>query len=250
MPHDQSIFNPVEEVLWKTSQKIASYKSFYPSDASCIVKGRVVGRCLRYQFWRWKGLLPPERPTWRLALSAKLGDGCEQFFLDLYKRSGLLKGSQVGFFLQVMGLNISGRVDGLTKKGELIECKSAYGTAFFNQVNKAPKEEHLIQILVYLACLGLHVCILPYICRDNAAKRQGYRMSKKEIEAKGITFIGILSRWKRLKEYIDKDELPPCDYEPKSWNCGYCIYKVKCEEENRKNPTPEKKQTVESGSLL
>ncbi len=225
---DQKIFNPVDEVLKGGSQKLSAYKSFYPSDASCIVKGGVVGKCLRYQYWRWAGVEAPIRNTWRMALAMNLGDCTEKFFLELYQKAGMLKATQMPFFIQVMGLNISGRIDGITKKGELIECKSAYGTAFYKGVNQSPKLEHLCQIMVYLACLGLNECILPYICRDNPSKREGYLIRKKEIEALGITMVGIISRWKRLNKYKAKGETPPCDFDFKSWQCSYCLYREKC----------------------
>ena len=169
-----------------------------------------------------------EGSTYRSYLSQKLGYACEGVFLDIYESMGLLKGRDIYFKTEVMGLKISGRIDGLTRKDELIECKSAYGTAFFNAVNKSPKLEHLCQIMVYLACLGLDAAIIPYICRDNASKRAGYRMSKKQIEDLGITVIGIFSRWKKLQQNLNEKKLPDRDFEEKSWGCRYCVYKSLC----------------------
>jgi len=225
---DDSIFNPLEQWINKDAKKVSTYYSFYPSDASCVVGGKVVGPCLRKQYWRWMKEPVSEGTTYKSYLSMKLGNACEQVFLDIYEKMGLLKGRNLPFRTEVMGLKISGRIDGLTKKNELIECKSAYGTAFFNSVNKAPKEEHLCQIMLYLACLGLDIAIIPYICRDNAAKRIGYKMSKKEIENLGITASGILNRWKRLQKCLDEKKIPDRDYDKKNWNCRYCVYKSKC----------------------
>lgn len=228
VPQDNSIFNPLEDCIHKDSKNLSKYYSFYPSDAGCVVNGKVVGTCLRKQYWRWVGLPATEGASYRSHLSARLGNAAEAVFLDLYEKMGLLKGRNLSFKVEVMGLKISGRIDGLTKAGELIECKSAYGTAFFNSVNKSPKEEHLCQIMIYLACLGLDTCIIPYICRDNASKRAGYRMSKKDIEALGITTIGILSRWKKLQACLHEQKVPDRDYDIKSWNCRYCVYKTHC----------------------
>jgi hypothetical protein len=161
-------------------------------------------------------------------LSARLGNATEAVFLDLYEKMGLLKGRAIPFKVEVMGLRISGRIDGLTKKHELIECKSAYGTAFFNSVNKAPKPEHLCQIILYLACLGLDIVIIPYLCRDNTSKRAGYRMSKKEIEETGITAIGVLARWKQLQQFLNEKKEPPRDYEKTGWQCRCCVYRSHC----------------------
>jgi hypothetical protein len=228
IPQDSSIFNPLEIYIHKSSTNLYKYSSFYPSDASCVVNGEVVGTCLRRQYWRWIGVPATEGSTYRSYLSARLGYACEETFLDIYQRMGLLKGRALRHKATIMGMNISFKTDGETKKGELVECKSAYGTAFYNSVNKSPKLDHLCQIMMYMAILGIDICIIPYICRDNAAKRAVYRISKKQIESLGITAIGILGRWKKLQKCLNDKMLPDCDFEPKSWQCGYCVYKSMC----------------------
>lgn len=225
---DNAIFNPIEEAIHKNSKKPFQSKSFYPSEASCVVDKEIIGACLRKQYYRWIGMPPSEGTTYRTHLSAKLGDRCEEVFLDLYQQMGLLKGRALPFKCTVMGLNISGKLDGLTKEGEIIECKSAYGRAFAYSVCYSPKKDHLCQIILYMACMGIDSCIIPYLCRDDTAIRAGYRMSKKEIEATGITVIGILSRWKKLQQMLKDNITPEREFIRSAWQCRYCQYKTHC----------------------
>jgi len=191
-----------------------------------------VGECLRKQYYRWKQVPGGAATSYRTWLSARLGSAYEQAFLGAYRAQGLLKSSNAKFRVTVMGLTISGETDGVTKKGEILECKSLYGKAFYmklgDSVMNRPKREHLCQIMVYLGCLGLDTCILPYGSRDNTAKRQGYRIRKKDIEREGILFIRIIYRWKQLQKCLATETLPPRDFDYENWHCSYCPYKNLC----------------------
>ena len=227
---DSSIFQPLDNYI----RELHSYKttSFYPSSASCLIGKEVVGECLRKQYWRWKGEPILGDQTYRGWLAMRLGSAYEKAFLEGYWAQGLLKATDYPFYRVIMGLPISGRLDGLTKKGEIIECKSVYGKAFYmrpaESVMNRPKPEHLCQIMVYLAALGLDICILPYGSRDDTGRRQGYRLTKKDIEREGILFIKIIQRWKQLKFCLEMNELPPRDYDYENWQCKYCGYRKLC----------------------
>lgn len=231
MKKDDSIFQPVEDYLAHGTSRPTT--SFYPSSASCIIGKTVVGKCLRQQYWEWKNEPASQKQSYRSWLSARLGSAFEKAFLEGYRAQGLLKAADYPFRITVMGLPISGRLDGLTVKNEVIECKSAYGKAFFYSVGKEPNAEHLCQIMVYLAVLGLDTCLLPYGSRDDTGKRQGYRIRKKDLEAKGILFIKIIHRWKKLQECLNSNTLPPRDFQIDDWQCRYCHYQHLC---YRKSP--------------
>lgn len=224
---EDKIFTPVDSYLVK-SEYTREYKAFYPSDASCIVNGKVIGSCLRKQYYLWKGVLPTQVKSYKMMLSAALGNACEKFFLDIYRKKGLLKSAGDRLQATVWGLPISGKTDGTTYKRQLIEVKSAFGTAFYHSVNVEPKGEHLCQIMVYMCLGGYDECILPYMCRDNTNNRVGYVITKKEIEEKGIFMAKILQRWKILKKCLEKNEEPPCDFEARDWQCGYCVFRGIC----------------------
>lgn len=226
---DSSIFIPVDDYIRnQTSRRVTSY---YPSSASCYVGDKCVGECLRKQYYRWRGVEPCSPSTYRAWLSARLGLAYEEAFVSSYKAQGLLRARNYPFTRVIMGLPISGRLDGLTKRGEVIECKSVYGKAFYMKtasVMHAPKPEHLCQIMVYLAALGLNTCLLPYGSRDDTGRRVAYRLTKEEIEKQGIFFIKIISRWKLLQVYLTARELPDRDFCQEDWQCRYCGYQQLC----------------------
>jgi hypothetical protein len=222
---DNSVFDPLDDYI--KSIKGRATTSFYPSSASCRTEKGLVGACLRKQYYDWKGVEGAPM-TYRTYITFRLGSAYEHAFLEGYKARGLLKAADYPFRVTIMGLPISGRLDGLTKKDEVIECKSSYGKAFFYSVGNKPKPENLCQIMVYLAVLGLDVCILPYGSRDDQAHRQGYRLRKSDIENEGITFIGIIRRWKVLQAHLITDIPPDRDFEPGDWQCSYCGYRKIC----------------------
>jgi hypothetical protein len=227
---DDSVFHPIEDYIKNFRSRPTT--SFYPSSASCIIANEVVGECLRKQYYRWKQVPGGEESSWRSWLSQRLGSAYEKAFLEGYRAQGLLKAADYPFRVTIMGLPISGRLDGLTKKGEIIECKSVYGKAFYmklgNSVMNRPKPEHLCQIMVYLAVLGLDTCILPYGSRDDTGRRQGYRIRKRDIEREGILFIKIIQRWKILQLCLTTNMLPERDYDYEDWQCRYCQFRKLC----------------------
>jgi hypothetical protein len=225
---DESIWSPVEQYIHKLQDRFIQPTAFYPSSASCKVDGKIIGgwdSCLRKQYYKWKGVIPTNKIVYRSWLSARLGDAFESAFLDAYESQGLLKGRNIPFYTELMGLPIAGRIDGLTKKGEIIECKSGYGTAFSYSLKDKPKIENFPQILVYLAVLGLDTCILPYGSRDNTGFRSGFKITKQEIEKDGIILVKILKRWRALQMCVETNIVPERDFDLfNDWNCSYCEY--------------------------
>jgi hypothetical protein len=184
------------------------------------------------QYFKWKGTVPNRGMSYRSWISTKLGKSYEMAFLEGYRAQGLLKSSNAKFRVNIMGLTISGETDAITRQQEVVECKSVYGKAFYMKVGDSvahqPKKEHLCQIMVYLAVLGLDTCILPYGARDDTAKRQGYRIRKKDIEREGILFIKIIQRWKFLQFCLEHNEMPERDFEYDEWQCQYCQFQHLC----------------------
>jgi hypothetical protein len=223
---DGSIWTAVEEYV--SGFKSRKSTAFYPSEASCVVNGKIVGSCLLKQYYRWIGKEVEGGSSYRTWIAAELGKGYETSFLKAYRKAGLLKGVNVPVHFTVMGLEIRGRLDGLTHNHQIIEVKSAYGKAFFYSIKNHPKPEHLCQVILYMALLGIDVAIMPYGCRDDSGSRIGFRMRKREIEDMGITVIGILARWKTLKKHLKAGTPPPKDFTMTDWNCRYCSYMNTC----------------------
>ena len=222
---NDDIWTPLDDYIKEMPTRAT--RSFNPSDASCIVNGKLVGTCLRKQYYKWKGV-PSSPIDYRTYMTFRLGSAFEKAFLEGYQKKGLLRGQDVPFKATICGLKISGRLDGLTWLGEVIECKSSYGKAFLYSVGKKPKMDNLCQIMCYLAVLGLDVCLLPYGSRDDQAERQGYKIRKRDIEREGILFIGIIQRWKILQLHLGTNLVPERDYKRGDWQCNYCGYKQLC----------------------
>lgn len=227
---DDRLFEPLDAYLLAESTKPTRlYNAFYPSDASCVVDGKVIGRCLRYQFWRWTKEPFSEVTTYRTWIAGVFGSAYDDAFMKAYQACGLLRGAEVSHHVNVLSLPIHLRIDGETKKGELIECKSAYGWKFAKELSLEPDINHLVQIILYMGLLGFKACLLAYASRDNTGIRLGHRVTKPEIEAKGILLIKVLIRWKQLQDFINKKLLPPRDFDIKQdWQCRYCVYMNKC----------------------
>lgn len=227
---DDTIFDPLDAYLLAESTKPQRpYNAFYPSDASCEVQGKIIGRCLRYQFWRWNNEPFAEPMTYRSWISMVFGAAYDDAFMKAYRACGLLKGAEVPFRVHVMGLNIHGRIDGLTKNNIILECKTAYGWKFNKELATEADENNLVQIMLYMGILGMDTCCLAYGSRDNTGTRVGHRLRKRDIEAKGILLIKILIRWKKLQDFIKTGILPPRDFDiNKNWQCRYCVYMNKC----------------------
>jgi len=230
MKKDSSIFTPLDDFISELHSR--KTRAYYPSSASCYIGKELVGECLRKQYWRWKGEPGSGEQSYRSWLSARLGDAYEKAFIQGYRARGFLKAANLPFYKVVCGLPISGRIDGLTYKDEIIECKSVYGKAFYmkpsESVANRTKPEHLCQIMVYMGCLGLDICLLPYGARDDTGRRVAYRLTKRDIEREGILFVKIIQRWKILQVYLITETLPPRDYTPDNWHCRYCLFHKLC----------------------
>lgn len=225
---DESIFLPIEQYLLEEGKKPRRHDAFYPSDASCVVDGKVVGKCLRAQYYQWMGL-PQEPMNYRGWVTTRLGSAYEYQFLYAYQKQGLLKARNVPAHAVVMGLNVRGRLDGLTYGGEGIEVKTGYGAKFCYTVAVNPKLDHLCQIMLYMGILGIDTFLLPYGSRDDGGKRVGWRLRKKDIEGYGILLIKILARWKTLQRYVIEKKEPPRDFNLHlDWNCKYCSFWRRC----------------------
>jgi hypothetical protein len=223
---DDSIFIPLDEYIAEHESRPMT--AFYPSSASCRIGDKVVGGCLRQQYWKYKREPVDGNVSYRTWMAGRLGSAFEKAFVEGYRGMGLIKSQNQKFRIKIMGVPISGETDAITKSGEVIECKSAYGKAFAYAIARKPKPEHLCQIMVYLAVLGLDTCLLPYGSRDDTGIRQGYIIHKKDIEAEGILFIKIIQRWKILQLCLETNLLPERDFSFDDWQCRYCSYRKKC----------------------
>ena len=160
--------------------------TLWPSGATAIIEGEVVGKCRRQNFFRYakdnydfssdydhlkeivetvkEKTIPPSvysQWIWRA------GELYEEYCIDLAKESGIYVAEQVSIYIP--DFNVSGKIDLIainpeTGKNQIIEIKSIYG---FNAnsilgtdsqrrsgIMGTPRESHLMQIGIYQSWFG------------------------------------------------------------------------------------------------
>ncbi len=238
------------------SQK--SYRSISPSSASVEYldehgQKKIVGACLRQQYYRLKGFIPDEggrNIDWNL--SAMIGDKCHELLSDIIDQYGFSMGlqrlaSEHPFYVQ--GKGISGRTDLIlwdynNKEPIGVEIKSI-GEFKVKKAIEQPIDEHVLQSVIYLDHysktipkdqIGIKKWYLWYISRtenwsikgkahdspfamlwdycitleDNIPVIHGSNFKQKLPQ---YSIENIHKRYDSLRDYINKDIVPPRDYE-------------------------------------
>lgn len=255
-------------------------ESHYPSSASIEIfehgEKTVKGACLRKAFWDRTSdepVIPDPTALWKM----QSGDYISEMIVEYTKRKGIYIADEVAFY--DVERNISGRVDLIynhpilkTKVG--VEIKSVGGYQAKKNVlvgkNLKPKISHLLQTIIYLDFMETHLGItkfeIVYYARCDAARKVFAVTFGTNREAfvdgtpTGVTPQMIYDRFALLDSYLEKNELPPKDFElqyPKEKlvkmakmklltdkqsqtvlagkrlqkgdpQCGYCPYQKKC----------------------
>ena len=230
----------VNQYLEKPKHKtdIRARLSHYPSEASCEGDGKIYGACLRALYWGWTGEKITNPNDAHSIRRMEIGKVIEELEVARYKTMGICAGKSVRFYLPEY--NISGEVDAfvydffLDKDGFPaiitprriigVEIKSAYGYKFQKGVDSVMKDEHLLQIMIYLLAYG-GMFKWIYLALDNPSfkaeynvilSNQGHSVINGKLETK-FSIAGILERWRLLEQYLVEKTLPPRDYQ---WNCS------------------------------
>jgi len=202
--------------------------SHYPSQASALdSEGQPIGKCLRAQWYSWKGVPKSNAPDATACWKFRAGDAIHEVFPAMLREAGFDLCNEVAFKVTPPGLvyPVSGRVDSLIElNGETIgvEIKSTYGQGLTNRKTgvkyAGAKPEHLLQIITYLHCTTIDKFILVYLARDNFYRTQ-FLIQKAPCggvlvngEAADVTFPDIIRRWQALEESLKTDSVPARDY--------------------------------------
>jgi len=232
---------------------------FYPSEASCIIEGKVVGNCLRRSYYAWKKAPITDQPSIFARVSRKMGKFIETDTKDclLHNRELVDKSKKDRHFKTeiIDEITVSGEIDAIMKRGNKeigLEIKSFSSNPKYVAVE--PKKTHIMQALLYIICYRPRVPYWIIFYRkspvtykakmDDWINFEGFEHRIDWIKMdnnifpiingkldKSISIRGILERWKVLKYYIIKNELPPCDYKLSSKECSYCPYKKQCKQD-------------------
>lgn len=281
------LWGHTESHLERSRLKYPTRPHFYPSEASVVYFDKfgdrvVEGGCLRQSFYRLKGILPATSDA-RAEITFAMGKAAECFLIEQWKQMGIWVDNNVKFFTSELGFPLSGELDAIlaeppNAKLYGVEIKSFAGYYATKAImgNKSedggPKLNQLLQTLIYtfLFRQDLYCFRLTYLARDEPSQHRTFKVEvAQENELwypkvdgeiiRDFTVNDIFDRYRKLQEYVDKDEVPPRDYEAEysnakvedlfskgklskkkyedhvkgkqcagDWNCAYCNFKHIC----------------------
>ena len=269
---------------------LTSYRNrtnHYPSQASVKYMhtgyGEEItkGTCLRAVYYRCKGY-EAEPFNARTMYIFACGNIVEDWFIEQTKQMGIWKANSVKFFNN--DIRLSGEIDILVEEPEteelvIIEMKTTAGYYSWKEINgnmstkgKA-KPAHLLQLMLYLYEYREQVSkgVLLYFNLENKERKQ-FIVKLHEEDGKHYPVIDgklyknfsvqdIHARYEEVQGYIDRDQLPPRDFQLEysaeltelkntrgeiaktkyekwkrnptkypigDWECAYCAYQDHC----------------------
>ena len=227
---------------------------FWPSEASCIINGEPVGKCLRGLFYQWKSVPESNPVPDRVKLLGNIGH-----FVEYQTRKELLNKKvypmemnkkanrkfRVGLADDII---LSGEVDIIagTEEGYCgMEIKN-YSNSTYQILNR-PKYPHLFQTFLYAV---YYKPVMPYFIMKYMPSMVSkyatcdvyHRIDWIDIDNetypvinggvdKTIKLSSIIRRFKEAKYYIKNNILPMKEFKRSSTNCKYCNYRDYCKKD-------------------
>jgi hypothetical protein len=201
------------------------YKAISPSS---------LGGCMRSHYWKVKGVPATTPPNVGALVNFEVGHHWEAVLAAAYANQNMLvkwfqDGKDDPFFDPETGLG--GTPDLLIEKeGELYVVDSkTVNSLYFKYAEKKSFNEWVKDNMdyVYQQVAYVHLCrlagynvqkaILSFASKDN-----GYISLEFQITVTQELLTMVKDRAKKLKGYLDRNELPPC--ECAGWKVGYCNY--------------------------
>lgn len=195
----------------------------YPSSASCVLPdGKIVGKCLRAQYYSWKGIEPTNRIKAGQKFKLEAGNAIHNRVAKWIKDMGFQVQDEYSFQVTYPTLQypISGRIDNVIVFPDInnffgVEVKSGYSQYFSAPdgiENAGPRKTDLLQVILYLSFVkDLEAFYLIYFARDNGRRFQ-FIIDRNSEYFDEMPVEEIIRRWEELEMYLKKGELPPRDY--------------------------------------
>lgn len=209
-------------------------KSHYPSQASVETPQGIIGKCLRAQWYSWRGVKRtnpiPVSNIWKM----RIGDSIHAQIAHWLRELEFQVQEEYPFTFEHPNLQhpIRGRLDDVIVFPEVnefysVECKTSWSKFFTNPkdgvAKKGPRLADLLQVLVYLSGVkDLKGCYMLYVARDNGQRFQFYAELIEDSLGKHIkvgdrlirdfTFDDVIYRWAKLENFLTTEIMPPADY--------------------------------------
>ena len=155
----------------------------------------------------------------RLARIFENGHGVHKRLQTNFRDAGLLIDEDVP--ISDDKFEICGEIDGLLKYWDeliVLDVKSINKKGFRNLFR--PSESHIIQLNVYLYCLGLRYGILLYECKDDQ------EIAEYLVEYDPRVLLPIFRKIKYVQECLKSNTVPP---RHDGYSCRWCEYDKTCE---------------------
>ena len=246
-PFPPKFITVLDDVLKEEEKQRGPSKDFrhHPSSASNVLeagskwsdKGEsVTGACLRNIFYRATNQPETNPKKMSTKLQAGFGDAIHGWLLSkLQKSKKLTIQSESAGKVTVEPLTniVSFRLDGLvTYQGDMggLEIKTSQNFGLARMLKKGgPRPYDILQVMTYFATNPLiRWFALVYVCRDTGFwveyhmwrdpktgkfMLEGIYPEKQPESIEGLTFEGVVDRWKAVEAYVANKELPPRDYQ-------------------------------------
>lgn len=224
----------LETNINQTRKPVEHKDRFYPIQSSCYITfpkyKKLYGACLRASYYSCIGKEEDASTNIINPLKRKIGIYIEKMILDDLSRKGNIKSKKVSFTNNKY--SISGELDAICLidgKEYGLEIKSIGGDNYYiNSLifdNNSPKWQDLFQTIVYSYTFKDTIpngFILLYIRRDTGQIKE-FIIQVEPYGNKLLVIINgkpetrfevndILYRYKILKQYVDKEIVPPKDY--------------------------------------
>lgn len=189
-----------------------------------------VAKCLRALVYQWRGE-SVEAPDGRLFFIFSDGDLHHKIIVQQLEETGKVAVIMKEAPLRDPEHNISGKLDALIKlnnKHYVLEIKSINRYGFDEIMRDGPKEDHSIQLQLYLHFvqnlykIDTQQGVLLYKCKDTA------RFYDFLIDYNELIVKDFFERLKLVEEHVAKKTLPDRPFEITDWHCRYCDYKKVC----------------------
>lgn len=260
--------------VYEDEAKIPRSGEFRHNPSSASVKkadGSVVGACLRQLYYKATNEPISDPKDFTNVLQADFGNGIHDRVvakLQKSKKLRLIPEAAGQVTVDELTQVVSFRLDGLvTFRGELgcLEIKTQQSFGLQRMIRSGgPKESDVLQVLSYFGTNpDLRWAALVYFGRDNALRAE-YHIYKDENGqfmirgilperaerpiAEGLTFEGIVARWKELEAAVRENHVPARDYKvvltkegrvtdkrtkngvdyKSDFRCMYCPYMTTC----------------------
>lgn len=215
---------------WDT---LKSYVMTRPDKVYDSLSPSSLGGCMRAHYWKVKGVKSTTPPNPGALVNFLVGHHWEQVLADAYKSKGMLvKHFEDGvdkFYDPIT--HLGGTPDLLVKHNDelIIVDSKTVNSAYFRYAKIKSFDDwvkdnsnYVYQQIsyIYLARLAgydVNKAILSFASKDD-----GYIGLEFEMEADDEVVQRVVARALKLKGYIDRDELPPCECE--GWKIQYCDF--------------------------